>query len=163
MFFEFRQDIIGNLKQSSDSLGNRLFKDHLLSLSWESAFLRWKSKSFKIFSKRSKIIKFLERVCGLMIKTYLKDFELERIGRIGNSWFNFKRWDIFNFNSHFSTFILMSWCIEFEINSKNWLNNNREKFIFSRRLSKYIVFSVENLVVHLVFALRSIFLVAAAK
>ena len=71
MFLEVRQDIIGNLKQSSDSLGNRLFKDYLLSLSWESAFHRCKSKSIKIFS--------------LMMKTYLKDFELERIVKMGNS------------------------------------------------------------------------------
>ena len=53
--------------------------------------------------------------------------------------------------------------MEITVSQKDWLNNNRENFIFSRRLSKYIVFSVENLVMHLVFALRSIFLVAAAK
>ena len=46
---------------------------------------------------------------------------------------------------------------------KDWLNNNRENFIFSRRLSKNIVFGVENLVVQLVFDFRSIFPVVAAK
>ena len=50
-----------------------------------------------------------------------------------------------------------------EDQSKDWLNNNRENFIFSRRLSKNIVFGVENLVVQLVFVFRSIFPVVAAK
>ena len=45
---------------------------------------------------------------------------------------------------------------------KNKLNN-REKCIFSRRLSKNVGFSVEIHVMHLVFGLRSIFLIARTK